>query len=141
MVAVLTVGTPLSGRLVDARPVIGMDTEASDANRRRLLPRSGVGVVSPWLVIAPAGHPLTRLDVRLLDSVEIRSMDDDDDEADDEESEDDRLSEVLLTCRDLRVAVYIADGPEAAARIVDECAPLTRPKASAERAQGETVRL
>jgi hypothetical protein len=40
-------------------------------DRQRLLPRSGIGVDPPWLVIAPPGNPIIRLDARLLDRVEL----------------------------------------------------------------------
>jgi hypothetical protein len=40
-------------------------------DRARLLPRSGIGVDGPWLVIAPPGNPIIRLDSRLLDRVEL----------------------------------------------------------------------
>jgi hypothetical protein len=40
-------------------------------DRARLLPRSGIGVEAPWLVIAPPGNPVIRLDARLLDRVEL----------------------------------------------------------------------
>lgn len=40
-------------------------------DRARLLPRSGIGVEAPWLVIAPPGNPIIRLDARLLDRVEL----------------------------------------------------------------------
>jgi hypothetical protein len=40
-------------------------------DRGRLLPRSGIGVDGPWLVIAPPGNPIIRLDARLLDRVEL----------------------------------------------------------------------
>jgi len=40
-------------------------------DRSRLLPRSGIGVDAPWLVIAPPGNPVIRLDARLLDRVEL----------------------------------------------------------------------
>ena len=40
-------------------------------DRARLLPRSGIGVDGPWLVIAPPGNPVIRLDSRLLDRVEL----------------------------------------------------------------------
>jgi hypothetical protein len=37
-----------------------------------LLPQSGVGVIAPWLVIAPpATDQVIRLDLRLLDRIEI----------------------------------------------------------------------
>jgi hypothetical protein len=39
--------------------------------RARLLPRSGIGVDGPMLVIAPPGNPVIRLDARLLDRVEL----------------------------------------------------------------------
>src|SRR3954463_684831 len=38
-------------------------------DRTRLLPRSGIGVDGAWLVIAPPGNPIIRLDARLLDRV------------------------------------------------------------------------
>jgi hypothetical protein len=40
-------------------------------DRARLLPRSGIGVDNAWLVIAPPGNPIIRLDARLLDRVEL----------------------------------------------------------------------
>ena len=40
-------------------------------DRGRLLPRSGIGVDGPWLVIAPPGNPVIRLDARLLDRIEL----------------------------------------------------------------------
>src|SRR5919107_627488 len=40
-------------------------------DRNRLLPRSGIGVDGAWLVIAPPGNPIIRLDARLLDRVEL----------------------------------------------------------------------
>lgn len=40
-------------------------------DRSRLLPRSGIGVDNAWLVIAPPGNPIIRLDARLLDRVEL----------------------------------------------------------------------
>jgi hypothetical protein len=36
-----------------------------------LLPRSGIGVEGPFLVIAPPGNPIIRLDTRLLDRIEL----------------------------------------------------------------------
>jgi len=44
---------------------------SSAIDRQRLLPRSGIGVDAPWLVIAPPGNPIIRLDTRLLDRVEL----------------------------------------------------------------------
>lgn len=43
----------------------------STIDRARLLPRSGIGVDHAWLVIAPPGNPIIRLDARLLDRVEL----------------------------------------------------------------------
>lgn len=43
----------------------------STIDRTRLLPRSGIGVDGAWLVIAPPGNPIIRLDARLLDRVEL----------------------------------------------------------------------
>ncbi len=40
-------------------------------DRTKLLPRSGIGVGAPWLLIAPPGNPVIRLDARLLDRVEL----------------------------------------------------------------------
>jgi hypothetical protein len=40
-------------------------------DRTKLLPRSGIGVEAPWLVIAPPGNPIIRLDARLLDRVDL----------------------------------------------------------------------
>jgi hypothetical protein len=40
-------------------------------NRPGLLPRSGIGVDGPYLVIAPPGNPVISLDSRLLDRIEL----------------------------------------------------------------------
>lgn len=49
-----------------------MEAAAPSAiDRARLLPRSGIGVDGAWLVIAPPGNPIIRLDARLLDRVEL----------------------------------------------------------------------
>jgi hypothetical protein len=49
-----------------------MDAAAPNTiDRTRLLPRSGIGVDGAWLVIAPPGNPIIRLDARLLDRVEL----------------------------------------------------------------------
>ena len=45
--------------------------QAPPIDRARLLPRSGIGVEHAWLVIAPPGNPIIRLDARLLDRVEL----------------------------------------------------------------------
>jgi hypothetical protein len=48
--------------------------EAADTppiDRSRLLPSSGIGVDGAWLVIAPPGNPIIKLDARLLDRVEL----------------------------------------------------------------------
>jgi len=93
--------------------------------RTRLLPKSGVGVVPPWLVIAPPGNPVIRLDLRALDQIRIRPADEPDETGDDSEQHD-PLCDVILLCGDLEIAIYVADGPEAAERVVQEAAPLTR---------------
>ncbi len=46
-------------------------TAPTTIDRTKLLPRSGIGVEAPWLVIAPPGNPIIRLDARLLDRVEL----------------------------------------------------------------------
>jgi len=46
-------------------------TDAGALERANLLPRSGIGVSGPFLVIAPPGNPMIRLDARLLDRVEL----------------------------------------------------------------------
>jgi hypothetical protein len=50
-----------------------LDPQASSApfDRSRLLPRSGIGVDGGFLVIAPPGNPIIRLDARLLDRIEL----------------------------------------------------------------------
>ena len=47
------------------------DPAAAAIERSRLLPRSGIGVQGPYLIIAPPGNPAIRLDARLLDRVEL----------------------------------------------------------------------
>ena len=40
-------------------------------DRNKLLPKSGIGVEGPLLVIAPPGNPVISLDARLLDRIEL----------------------------------------------------------------------
>jgi hypothetical protein len=49
----------------------GTPATTTALDRGRLLPRSGIGVDAPWLVIAPPGNPIIKLDARLLDRVEL----------------------------------------------------------------------
>lgn len=93
--------------------------------RTRLLPKSCVGVVAPWLVMAPPSKAAIRLDLRALDRITIR-LADEPDEAGDGSEPHNPPCDVILVCGDLEIALYVADGPEAAARIVQEAAPLTR---------------
>lgn len=95
-------------------------------DRTQLLPKSGVGVIGHWLVIAPPDAPVIRLDVRLLDRVEVcppvndehmHNMDPLDVEA--------RRSEIQLVCGDLAIALGIADGYLAAQRVAAAAAALT----------------
>ena len=88
-----------------------------------LLPESCVGVEAPWLVIAAPQNPVIRIDLRGLDSIRIGG-DDDKDEHDDE-SLDSRYM-LILSCNELDVAIYIADGPAAVERLVTEASPLIR---------------
>jgi hypothetical protein len=90
-------------------------------DRNKLLPRSGLGVIDQWLVIARLDAPLIRVDLRLLDRVEIQPTD--------EETVHDpggkgRGSEVLLVCGDLTISLFVADGHDAAELIVAAAAPL-----------------
>jgi pSer/pThr/pTyr-binding forkhead associated (FHA) protein len=100
--------------------------------RPRLLPRSGVGVVAPWLVIALPGNSVIRLDLRVLDRVRVRSEEADEDEQAGEAGDPvvapprDRRCGLVLSCHDLDVCIHIADGPEAAERLFQEAAPFTR---------------
>lgn len=47
------------------------DQPRTAIERSKLLPRSGIGVDGPFLVIAPPGNPVISLDSRLLDRVEL----------------------------------------------------------------------
>jgi hypothetical protein len=47
------------------------DTRPAQISRDKLLPRSGIGVEGPLLIIAPQGNPIISLDARLLDRVEV----------------------------------------------------------------------
>jgi len=92
-----------------------------------VLPMSGIGVIAPWLVLAPIGHPVIRLDLRRLDRVEVlKDVSEDDDDA---EAVVDRWS-LLLVCGQLEVAMFVADGLEAVQRLVREATPLTRDHAA-----------
>jgi hypothetical protein len=73
-----------------------------------ILPRSHVGVFGPLLVIAWPDTPPIGLDVALLD--EITASD----------------AELVLRVGVLVVSLAIADGPEAAKRIVENLAPFAR---------------
>jgi hypothetical protein len=104
-----------------------MDDETS--GHMKPLPPSWVGVDPPWLVIAPPGNPAIRIDLRVLDRIEVcpQGKPDDDDEFESREwPEHDQACDVRLTCGDLEVGLYVADGPEAALEIVRHAAPLTR---------------
>jgi hypothetical protein len=99
-------------------------------DRTKLLPTSGIGVLGHWLVIAPADAPAIRLDLRLLDRVEIGpSVDEDNAHDSDPLDAEDPGSEVLLVCGELTVALGVAEGHEAAERIVAEAAALTGTRA------------
>ncbi len=87
--------------------------------RSQLLPRSGVGVVGPWLVIAPPENPVIRIDLRLIDAVELVGS---------KASVEQR--DLLLSCGGLEVAIFIADGPEASQRLARACASWTRTQAT-----------
>ena len=50
---------------------IADDRARTALERSKLLPRSGIGVDGPFLVIAPPGNPVISLDSRLLDRVEL----------------------------------------------------------------------
>lgn len=102
-----------------------------DLDRSRLLPRSGLAVLPPWLIIAPPGNPIIRLDLRALDLIAVRAEHDNEPDEDDVPG-DDRRSDVVLVCGDLEVAIYIADGPDAVAEIVRQARPFTRETAQLE---------
>lgn len=50
---------------------MSVDASPATIDRSKLLQRSGIGVDGAWLVIAPPGNPIIRLDARLLDRVEL----------------------------------------------------------------------
>jgi hypothetical protein len=54
-----------------SRPRPGYDFAKDVSSRSGLLPRSGIGVDGPHLIIAPPGNPVISLDTRLLDRVEL----------------------------------------------------------------------
>lgn len=81
---------------------------ADTIDRTRLLPRSGVGVLAPWLVIAPGTDQQIRLDLRLLDRVEV--------------IESEEHLHLLLVCGDLEIAVFVADGDAATRQIAEKAA-------------------
>jgi hypothetical protein len=86
-------------------------------DRTSLLPHSGVGVIGPWLVMAPAdSKQVIRIDLRQLDRVGITGPG------------PGRMGQldVYLECGDLAVALGIADGPAAARRIAKRAAVHTR---------------
>ena len=51
--------------------IVHTDDRPRKLERTELLPRSGIGVNGPMLVIAPPGNPAIQLDARLLDRVEL----------------------------------------------------------------------
>jgi hypothetical protein len=93
-------------------------------DRSTLLPRSGLGVVGPWLVMAPENDAVIRIDLRGLDSIAI--VPEVSANLDGNGMPVRSGCQLLLVCGDLEVAVHVADGPEAAARIVQAAAPHTR---------------
>lgn len=93
--------------------------------RRHLLPRSGVGVVGSWLVIAPIGNPVIRIDLRLLDRIELFGSQGPAREGDYWASPD-RLNDLILVCGELEVALYIADGQDAVQGLAKQAAAWTR---------------
>lgn len=110
---------------------------AEPIDRTLLLPKSRVGVVAPWLVIAPPDTTqVIRLDLRLLDRVELigtteaaaESQNDVDASESPTSQGGDRL-DLLLVCGDLEIAVFIADGPNASRRLAQQAAVHT-PSAS-----------
>jgi hypothetical protein len=90
--------------------------------RAQLLPRSGVGIVAPWLVIAPPGNDIIRIDLRHLDRVRIHG-DDEDDEPDEAQG---ARCDLILVCGDLEISIHVADGPEAVQHVLAEAVPWTR---------------
>ncbi|GAB4510300.1 MAG: hypothetical protein Tsb0020_27420 [Haliangiales bacterium] len=54
-------------------PPIDTPDSALVLDRARLLPRSGIGIQGPYLIIAAPGNPVIRLDARLLDRIELIS--------------------------------------------------------------------
>lgn len=92
-------------------------------DRALLLPRSGVGVVAPWLVIAPATEVI-RIDLRLIDRVEVLGVTESAEESQEEASPG--QSNLLLVCGDLEVAVFIADGTGATRQLSEQAVAYTR---------------
>src|SRR5919106_1066420 len=86
----------------------------STIDRTKLLPRSGIGVEAPWLLIAPGGvfacAGLAYLAHERFSEARRRA----------------RSKELLLALGDLEVALHVADGPEAAKSIAEQLAPYTR---------------
>lgn len=99
-----------------------------------LLPRSGVGVSAPWLVIAPpAADQMIGLDLRLLDRIELVDPAESPDESHNEEatstcakSQGSDHVDLLLVCGDLEIALFIADGPDATWQVAEQAAVHTR---------------
>lgn len=77
------------------------------------LPKSGLMVFEPWLVMAVRRNPVIRINLHALD--EIRLVGD-----------GDEVSAVLLVCGDLEIALDVAEGREAAERIIREASLHTR---------------
>ena len=46
---------------------------APTVDRTKLLPRSGIGVEAPWLVIAPPGNPIIRLEWRQPEALYLQT--------------------------------------------------------------------
>ena len=91
-----------------------------------LLPKSGVGIFPPWLVISSPGNPVTRLDLRVLDAVEIIAEGKGHDSDTCDRMEDDSSSNLLLACGEVEVVLHIEDGVDATTRLVEQAAPFTR---------------
>jgi hypothetical protein len=89
-------------------------------DRTKLLPRSGAGVVDPWLVLAPPGSPVVRIDLRAVDRVAVsqrgwslRSL-----------LRGSRRHHIEVACGEFEIEVYVADGRDAIANLVRQAEPI-----------------
>lgn len=118
-----------------------------DIDRSQLLPQSGIGIVDSWLVVAPGSTHGMRsttcfVDLRLVDVLDVHARVSPPNRPVDTKTGllegregywDDPRCELLVECGDESTLLFVAEGPEAAARIVEQGAAIVGTASNATR--------